>query len=626
MKPLYKYIFLLFLLCYFNNDVIAKQKSSKSTRSAQGVSQTKKAGTKKKKSKQLKKKKSKQPKKNTKSKVSNKPVKRDVGYKTIKLEDLSQVVSTPVSNPNAEQVPEKTITIISAFKPQLKNVAKMNFSNASFTNDTSTLSLNYQVPSQNLTFQYKPISLVPRAIKVINPIAATKSGQLILGYGNFYQTIIDVNYSIVDRKENVHTVTGGYDSYQGLHHLQKANKEKFKYIGDFKLDSLNHIQTQVFYDQHNRYRYGQVSDTSNLPINNFLQKSTSIGASVSWLNFNTNKLVTSKPTLAFDHFLGESKETNTSLEFVNPMFFTINPSLRVNFNMAYSYSTYQSPAFAKKQNDILRFDPSVEVNLWQANFLLGVSPTISNGAYTMNPNILFKKKLKDTNYVVSAGWNTTYKINKYRDLELYNPWIEAPADLKNTIKEAKFVEILINSSKKLVYSVGLEFNDYKQLPFFNKMVLPLDKSSIGLLYETIFEQRVKTLELVAKARYQISDQLLITGKLNYTQFNSIRVNSKPWGITPLNVEVNMNWEATKNLSIDANAQYWSGASFSNDYNRFLTLKNTFVLNAGLKYKLSPKWNVWVKGDNLSDNAYERWADYPSLGVQLKAGIVYSFRQ
>jgi hypothetical protein len=624
MKPLYKYIFLLFILCYFNNEVIAKQKS---TKSAQGVKQVKKAGTKKKKSKQAKKKKAKQTKKSAKSKPAAKSVKNSVGYNTIKLADLAEVVSTPVSNPNPDQVPEKTITIISAFKPQLKNVAKMNFGNASFTNDTTTLSLNYQVPSQNLTFQYKPISLVPRAIKLIKPIASTKSGQLTLGYGNFFQTEVGINYSIVSAKEHTHTISGKYESYQGLHHLQKANKEEFKYIGDFKLDSVNHLQTQVFYNNYNRYRYGQVSDTSVLPFNNFLQKSTTIGASVSWLNFNiNNKLVTFKPTLSFDHFFGESKETNTSFEFVNPMSFTINPSLKVNFDMAYSYSTYQSPAFTKKQNDILRFDPSIEVNLWQANFLLGVSPTIANGVYTMNPNVLFKKKLKDTNYVVVAGWNTTYKINKYHDLELYNPWIEAPSDLKNTIKEAKFVELLINASKKLEYSIGVEFNDYKQLPFFNKMELPIDKASIGLLYETIFEQRAKTLEIVAKARYQISNKLLITGKLNYTQFNSIRINSKPWGITPLNVDVNMTWEATDKLSIDANAQYWSGASFSNDFNGYRTLKNTFVLNAGLNYKLSPKWNVWVKGDNLSDKPYERWADYPSLGVQLKAGIVYSFRQ
>ena len=75
MKSLYKYIFLLFMLCYFNNEVIAKQKSNKS---AQGVKQVKKVGTKKKKSKQTKKKKSKQTKKK-KSKISKKSAKSKTG-------------------------------------------------------------------------------------------------------------------------------------------------------------------------------------------------------------------------------------------------------------------------------------------------------------------------------------------------------------------------------------------------------------------------------------------------------------------------------------------------------------------------------------------------------------------
>lgn len=615
MKFYYKYILLLFLLCYFSNDVAAKKRSKKPTRSAQ---QIKKAANKKGKTKQGKKKKA-----NRKTKQSTKPA---TAPKTVKLETLSQTVIAPIVSNNAEQVPEKTITIISAFKPQLKNVAKMDFGNATFSVDTSSISLNYQVPSQKLTFQYKPISLVPRAIRIVYPVQAKNSGLLKLGYGNYFQSLVDVNYSVIDNKNNTHSILGNYEAFQGLHHLQKENKFAIGYLADYTLDSLNHLQTELFYEHHNRYRYGQVPDSSNLPIANFLQKSSKIGARISWLNFNTaNKLVTLKPTLAFDHFLGVSKATNTTLEFINPMYFRVNNAVRINFDIAYSYSTYKSPAVAKKSNDILRFDPSIQTDIWGTNILLGASPTFDNGVYNMNPNVLVKKKLKDTNYLIIAGWNTNYKLNKYKDLALYNPWIEAPTDLKNTIIEKKFIELIINASKKLDYSIGFAFNDYKQMPFFNKMEFPLDKSSIGLLYETLFEQRAKTLELFAKARYQMSYKLLLTGKLNYTQFNSIRINSKPWGITPLNIETSLKWDATEKLSIDANAKYWSGASFSNETNGFHTLNNAFVLNAGFNYKVSSKWNAWVKGNNFLDKPYERWADYPSLGVQLMVGIVYSFR-
>lgn len=621
MNFLYKCIFLFFILFHFNNEVSAKQKSKKSTQSTQ---QIKKNGSKIKKVKQSKKKKST---KSVKSKALGKVNKTIAPANTLKLEELTQTVVAPIPNNNIEQVPEKTVTIISAFKPQLKNVAKINFGNATFSNDTSSLSLNYQVPSQNLTFQYKPISLVPRSIRLSIPNASKKSGQLKFGYGNYYQSLIDLKLSYADNNNNTHTIAAIYEAYQGTHHLQKANKNNLQYLGDFKLDSINHLQTTLFYEQHNLYRYGLVSDTSLLPINNFLQKSSNIGASISWLNFNNNtKLVTLKPTISFDHFSGISKTTNTSFEFNNPMYFTVNPSLRVNFDVSYNYSAYQAPSFGKKLNTILRFDPSVQVKLWNTHFSLGVSPTFSNGDYAMNPNVLIKKKLKDTNYVVIAGLNTTYKINKYSSLALYNPWIEAPSDLRNTIKETKFLQLVINGSKKLEYTIGVEFNDYKQLPFFNIMSMPIDKSTIGLLYETVFEQSAKTLELVGKARYQISDRVLITGKFNYTQFNSVKINNKPWGITPLNIDVNMNWVATEKLTLEANTQYWSGAPFSTTLNGLQTMKNAMVLNAGLNYKLSPKWIAWVKGANLLDKPYQRWAEYPSLGVQLMAGIVYSFRQ
>jgi len=42
--------------------------------------------------------------------------------------------------------------------------------------------------------------------------------------------------------------------------------------------------------------------------------------------------------------------------------------------------------------------------------------------------------------------------------------------------------------------------------------------------------------------------------------------------------------------------------------------------------LTSNWSTWVKGENLLDRPYERWLDYPSLGVQILGGVVYSFRK
>ena len=73
-------------------------------------------------------------------------------------------------------------------------------------------------------------------------------------------------------------------------------------------------------------------------------------------------------------------------------------------------------------------------------------------------------------------------------------------------------------------------------------------------------------------------------------------------------------------------QYWSGASLLNDANQAYALKNTLVLNASFSYQLTHRLKAWGKGENLLDKKYQRWGEYPSLGVQLIAGIVYSFHK
>ena len=119
---------------------------------------------------------------------------------------------------------------------------------------------------------------------------------------------------------------------------------------------------------------------------------------------------------------------------------------------------------------------------------------------------------------------------------------------------------------------------------------------------------------------------MFINKFNYRQFNIIRENAKPWGILPLEIKSSLNWLPNKKWIIEASAQYWTGAAQFEANNRAFDLKNVLVLNAGFSYKLSSAWSVWARGENLLDKPYERWANYPSLGAQITAGIIYSFRK
>src|SRR5688572_6173629 len=57
-----------------------------------------------------------------------------------------------------------TVVVTSAFKPTLKPAAKINFSAATPSADTTRPNLFYTIPSQNLFFSYQPTPLQPLAL------------------------------------------------------------------------------------------------------------------------------------------------------------------------------------------------------------------------------------------------------------------------------------------------------------------------------------------------------------------------------------------------------------------------------------------------------------------------------
>ena len=209
---------------------------------------------------------------------------------------------------------------------------------------------------------------------------------------------------------------------------------------------------------------------------------------------------------------------------------------------------------------------------------------------------------------------------------MVNPWIAAPTSLKITTQEKKELTLFINASKNLQYNFGLSLNDYRNIPFFNRINNVAKSQFFGLQFQPIFEYRAITLEFVTAMRYQLSDQFIVKANAKYIQFNSIKENTHAWGILPLNFNGEFSWYPSKKWSINGAMQYWSGASFENDAGNAYDLTKAIVLNASFNYQLTTHLKAWAKAENLLDKKYQRWAEYPSLGVQLIAGIVYSFHK
>ena len=545
-------------------------------------------------------------------------------------ETIEQKVLLPefqIRKNSLDTIPEKVVTIVSAFKPQLKNVAKIGFVNATAIVDTSSLSLTYMVPSQNLSFQYQPIALVPRAIKIDSLLKMKQSVNLKIGMGNYFNQLIQLEGSYVDLKAQQHHLHILNESITGEHPLQKWNTIGINYNHALVFNKNKALHNQFYFNQSNRYRFGLVPDSTILPINNFEQRFTVIGANFSLVN----KQVSNKPfnyTSILKLNLSNLKDqaNNVAFDLINPIVYKLNDNTKLHADLNFSFNQYNPTNRTSGQNFIIQFDPSFEIKKSKLRLDIGIRPTIANGAFTVYPKVEFSKQLKDTNIHLNAGWQTNVLNNQLIQLMGQNHWISAPNDLPISSIEKKYFTVDVTVNKRLNYGFNMALNDYRELPFFNQATSLNNPIQEGLKFDVLFEKRAIAIELQGNLRYQLSDQLLWKNHFKYIQFNLIRENTQAWGIVPFEFNSQLNWVFNKNLLLEASGQFWTGSKTSAGLENAYQLNNTFIINAGMQYAISDKWTFWSKGENLLNQQYQRWANYPSLGVQFIAGIQYKFKK
>ena len=442
MKYFLKYSFLFICIFCFLSVGNAQQNKKKKAK----IAASKKVGA----SKKKKTVKSTKGKKKTKKSNSKKNV--------IETADLSKLLqSNNITTPKLDTIPEKEVSIISAFKPQLKNIAKLNFTKATNKTDTSITVLNYQVPTQNLSFQYRPISLIPRSYKEKETSFPVNTTNLKVGFGNYNNQFFEASYNAMDENNHSHAFDASFETSNGMQYLQQYNHKNFAYLGNINLNENHSIQTQAFYQNTQRYRFGLVPDNSNLSLADYSQAFTNFGTTIKWVNEGSQNSLMNKmfnPILRFENFKGLANTNNIWVEMYNPMSFKLKGTGSINLDFNYSFNKYTYTNFVNQTNSIFTIQPTIEINKWNSSINVGVKPSFTTNEFALFPVVQISKKLNDTNYLLVANWQTILTNNNYASLSIINPWIAAPNSLKITTQVKKALDLPAMAEINMIISVG----------------------------------------------------------------------------------------------------------------------------------------------------------------------------
>src|SRR5688500_17103310 len=134
-----------------------------------------------------------------------------------------------------DSVNKRVVNVTSAFKPVLKEAAKINFDATPPKTDTTRPKLQYNIPNQNLLFAYQPGSLRPLALDIDSGGRFDNWNYAKVGYGSSSTPVFEAGLSLGNGS------TAGLNIYGG--HISSKGKLPHQEFSDTRIELNGFVQT-----------------------------------------------------------------------------------------------------------------------------------------------------------------------------------------------------------------------------------------------------------------------------------------------------------------------------------------------------------------------------------------------
>ncbi len=161
---------------------------------------------------------------------------------------------------------------------------------------------------------------------------------------------------------------------------------------------------------------------------------------------------------------------------------------------------------------------------------------------------------------------------------------------------------------------------------------PNNNYNKGNSYNVVYDN-VTTLSVFGEINVDVNRNFTLGIKAEYFSYD-VKYEEKAWNLP--------DFEGSLFMDIQFDEYWFAGASLYYIGERFdqssiegsllpgedLTLNQTlesyFDANAHLGYRINDQWSIYAKVNNIANQDYKRWLNYPVQGIQFLAGTTYKF--
>lgn len=334
-----------------------------------------------------------------------------------------------------------------------------------------------------------------------------------------------------------------------------------------------------------------------------------------------------KPTLQFD-VMDVKLKTDFVLDYLNGKFqkdyFDVS-GIKYGFtNVGFK------PSFQINKDD---FSVNVGVGIFYSMATDTLVSTTKNKLFVY-PNITGSYKVVGDLMIAYAGAEGSLKQNSFQDFTQQNFFVSptlaiAPTDQK--------YDVYIGLKGKLANTIGYNIRgsvmneDNKAL--FRSNVYDLFQAnkegynygnSFGVVYDN-----VKTVSFFGELKADFSKNVAFGVNGTFSSY-SVKNETTAWNLPGIQLGSTIDFTITPKWYAGANV-FFVGERKDQKVNSGVTVTSEeikmdsyFDLNAHLGYKHNDRLSFFLKGNNLANQNYQKWMNYPVQGIQFLVGANYKF--
>ncbi len=517
----------------------------------------------------------------------------------------------------------KMVTITSAFKPFLKDAAKVNFTAATPVIDSSKIPVTYTIPSQNLFFSYQPVAIKPLALPIDSGYIWENDQYIKLGAGNFSTYYGEAALSFGDGKNSITNIRGNFLTTTGHLPSQQAAKWGIDLLSVFNTKNNHEWTAHPFYQSSTQYLYGYLPSTLPYTKESLLQRFSTVGLELGMQNKIENAFgITYHPQISAGRFFDNNEAHENYLLIKAPITKSFGQIYAFNLGITADIATTTFPLTpnpAVIKNNLYYLNPSIQFKTPNVKINAGIQPSWDNTQFSLLPDLTAEAKFSEINLSLEAGWRGYFQKNSYRSLANFNPWIGMPNALLNTKINEQYAGVKGTQGDHFTYQARVSLLTMNNQPLF------VNNTGDGKTFNVLYDPEIKAIRLHGEVGYTEQEKISITAGANFTQYNSLSVQPKAWGLLPLEATGSLKWKVLKDLQVKADVFIWDGAQYRDSTSTARKGKAVADLNLGAEFTVMPKLNLWIQMNNLLNSTYQRWNQYSVLGFNVLGGVVYSFR-